>query len=136
MKKILYRTGIVFLCCLLSVLGAIPASAAESRDDPDSVIITVEGDEYKLTKGESIVIGGVTYNYSEEEVPTKAIRHSYSKTVVNQYSNFEDIPTSIYYSEYNDELGAWFSGRLSLTSTQLSGGIWYATFVGLIYGYI
>ena len=65
MKKILRRTGIVFLCCLLTVLGAIPASAVESRDDSDSVIITVEGDEYKLTKGESIVIGGVSFTGSE-----------------------------------------------------------------------
>lgn len=42
--------------------------------------------------------------------------HRYEKTVINYYSNFDDVPSSIEYSEYSDEFRAWFSGTLYVKS--------------------
>lgn len=56
------------------------------------------------------------------------------KTVVKTYASFDDIPTSIYYTEYT--LDAWYGGYLSLQEAEKTGSIWHATYSGDLAGNI
>lgn len=91
-----------------------PVSAAEVEYAPDEVI-TSQGDE-----------GDVSPRFM----------HHYTKTVYKVYVNYNSIPQSIYYEEFNDQDG-WFVGTLYLVgTTKLSNGHWQATFRGTLQGYI
>ena len=48
--------------------------------------------------------------------------------------DFGSIPTSVYYSEYNEATASYFSGTLYLISAELIGGRWKATYKGTLYG--
>lgn len=54
------------------------------------------------------------------------------KTVVKTYASFEDIPTSVYYTEYTFDM--WYSGNLSLEMAEKAGSIWHATYSGDLTG--
>lgn len=56
------------------------------------------------------------------------------KTVVKTYASFDDIPTSVYYTEYT--LDAWYGGDLSLQKAEKTGSIWHATYSGNLAGNI
>lgn len=70
------------------------------------------------------------------ESATPWIVHTYTKTVKKAYSKQSSIPESISYKEYNDSLGAWFSGTLYLKSTKKTTSGWQATFSGTLSGRI
>lgn len=70
------------------------------------------------------------------ESATPWIVHTYTKTVKKTYSKQSSIPESISYKEYNDSLGAWFSGTLYLKSTKKTTSGWQATFSGTLSGRI
>lgn len=60
---------------------------------------------------------------------------NYNKTIVKFYSSPAAIPTSTYYSEYNNSFGGQFSGTLYLVSVvRKSGGAYSATYSGSIGG--
>ena len=58
----------------------------------------------------------------------------YTKTITRYYE-FGNIPQTCYYEEYNNDLGGWFSGTLTLQSATLTGDNWYeCVYSGEIYG--
>ena len=59
---------------------------------------------------------------------------STEKTVVNTYSNFEDIPEMIYYEEYVNGFNTWMHGYLHVKKTELIGSYWHATYEGKLTG--
>lgn len=63
----------------------------------------------------------------------QAAAYSYTKTVIKSYSSSSAAPSSIYYEEYNSNLGSWFYGTLFLHKVEGSGNIWTATFTGTMY---
>ncbi|MEG0339766.1 MAG: hypothetical protein RR573_07595 [Oscillospiraceae bacterium] len=68
---------------------------------------------------------------------SERITHSYNKTVSITYNKFDEVPSTIYYEEYNDSFKAWFSGRLSVSNvTIMPGGKYEASFNGTLYGTI
>lgn len=58
--------------------------------------------------------------------------YTYTKTVVNYYSSFQDIPEEITYSEYLDGFG-WCHGTLKLQSVEKAGSGYNATYSGTMY---
>lgn len=74
-------------------------------------------------------------NSSGSDAITPQYWSSYEKTVVRFYSSPTSIPTSIYYSEYNNGFGGQFSGTLYLVSVvRNSNGSYNATYSGNIGG--
>ena len=70
------------------------------------------------------------------DVVSPNIIHSYNKTIVVIYDSYSSVPSTYPYSEYNSELGGWFSGTLYLQSVVKYGTQWKATFYGILSGYI
>jgi hypothetical protein len=63
--------------------------------------------------------------------------YSYTKTVNKNYLFLEDVPDSIYYSEYNSGMGVQCTGYLYMKSfLVLADGTYKATFSGTIGAYI
>ncbi|MCL2254365.1 MAG: hypothetical protein FWC09_07955 [Lachnospiraceae bacterium] len=72
---------------------------------------------------------------ANQEISTRIIV-SVNKTVINNYSSFESVPSTISYSEYNDSYKTWMSGTLHLQKAERLAGSWTATFSGTIIGHI
>ncbi len=113
MKKI-----VVFLLTAVMLLSfGLTANAAE----------TATGDFNK---------SAVTFE-SNSVLSPNAWYYSYTKTITKTYAFLEDVPESIYYSEYNSGVGAECSGTLDLQSVLvLSNGAYKVTFKGTIGAYI
>lgn len=111
MKRVL---TLLLAVMLFASVCLFPVSAAEVECAPDEVIAS-QGDEVNASP---------------------RIMHHYTKTVTKKYINYNEIPQSIYYEEY-DSQGSWFSGTLYLIgTTKLSNGQWQATFRGTLQGQI
>ncbi len=70
------------------------------------------------------------------EAASPLIVVSVSKQVVKTYSNFDSVPSSISYEEYNSTYNTWMKGTLFLIKTERLGTTWYATFEGTLMGNI
>ena len=62
--------------------------------------------------------------------------YSYTKTITKNYTVLEDIPDSIYYSEYNSGMGVTCTGYLDLQSITVTRTNYSVTFSGTIGAYI
>lgn len=146
--KLIVTSGL----CIALVLGNSLAVSANARNET----MTVEYAEYddiqesvRSESGETVVLtyaekAGDTWQavYQDAEAigdaddsgaaPPAVV--TIDKTVVKTYASFDDIPTSIYYSEYT--LDAWFSGYLSLQMAEKKDNLWYATYSGKLVGNI
>jgi hypothetical protein len=102
MKKILT------FCMICSIL-LIPSTAFAATGDVDSTVSAVTN-------------GTASPNFM----------YTYTKTVINYYSSYSSIPSSIDYPEYSNTWG-WCYGTLYLKSVVSSGSGWNATFTGTMY---
>lgn len=87
-------------------------------------------------------------NISNDAATTKAERNDdsqriapqYNRTVKYHFSDFNRIPTYIYFREYDEIAQTWFNGSLSLISVirEYSNGrvVWKATYSGTLTGNI
>lgn len=109
MKKNKFIKSLGVSLSLLSVLGSVPALAADKPSLP-----TIENNENNN--------GGISLY---------AIM-TYSRTVTKSYKNYSDIPSSISVTEY--VAGVKCTGKLFVDSVKYSNGYYVATFKGEIMG--
>ncbi|MEG0178888.1 MAG: hypothetical protein RR508_01725 [Oscillospiraceae bacterium] len=61
----------------------------------------------------------------------------YNKTISKTYNKFKDVPSKIYYEEYNDSFGNTFGGSLPIENVKIvQGGKYVALFSGTLYSII
>ena len=72
-----------------------------------------------------------------DNVAQTRIVHSYKKTIDHYFDRsvpFSQLPASIDYTEYNDDLHTWFSGTLYVDSIVTHGDFWKVTYKGYLVG--
>lgn len=146
------KLAVISGLCIAFILSNCLAVSANIKNEN----ITVEYAEYddiqesiRSESGETVVltyvekVGGI---YQAVYQDANAIEDSsdpgaahpadmtIEKTVVKTYAAFDDISTSLYYSEYT--LDAWYEGDLSLQKAEKIGSFWYATYIGNLVGNI
>lgn len=89
------------------------------------------GDVYQAVYSEA----GITQMAANGSVSPQIVV-SVTKQVVKTYSNFDSVPSSISYEEYNSTYNTWMKGTLFLKKTERLGTTWYATFEGTLTGTI
>lgn len=139
------------LCLLLTSVMILGMSVnAFAADQENSTIFEYENYEEiseTLISGDSeLSLSELTYNdgkyqvrYSDTDNVTTDTQNSrivvhYSKKIQIVYDNFDDVPSSYYYSEYSDVYHTYCAGTLTLTKVQLLSGKYWATFEGDLIG--
>lgn len=89
--------------------------------------------EITFNDGKYQVLYSDTNNVTTDTQNARIVVH-YSKKIQIVYDNFDDVPSSHYYSEYSDVYHTYCSGTLTLTKVQLLSGKYWATFEGDLVG--
>lgn len=73
-----------------------------------------------------------TYNTSVQS----RIVISYTKTIIEYYTDFSSIPTSFQYKEYSDSYQTYASGTMKLKSVTSVGSSYRCVYEGTLFGNI
>lgn len=141
-KKICFLlTSVMLLGISVNAFAATQENSTiveyENYDEISETLISGNSElslsELIYSDGKYQVLYSNTDNVTTDTQNVKIVVH-YSKKIQIVYDNFDDVPSSYYYSEYSDVYHTNCAGTLTLTKVQLLSGKYWATFEGDLFG--